>query len=351
MLAGSVGSCKPWGSARTGRGIAPTCRRRRATRLVLRPGPHRRDHHRHRQPPDRPVPVVHRLRHGRDRVQHGGQLHPPGFAPHAGLRRGDAAAATTPTATSGSTGTPRRACRPGATGAWSSWAPRATSSCASTSTSPAVPARDHLFVVDGAAPSTSTAPTSSCSYYPDLVHDVINRTETACPQRAHLRSHAAGAHRPSGTRRRSGYARVKRRSGPRPTDRLRIGIVGCGGSPAPTSWPTSTIRGPSWSASRHRSPSGLRRIAAEHGTTAYGTLASSSISRPTLVSVATPPGSHMAVTWSCSSAGCSVLLEKPPTVNLADMDVSPPPRRPAPDRSTSCSSTGTAPAPGVPTSC
>ena len=62
-------------------------------------------------------------------------------------------------------------------------------------------------------------------------------------------------------------------------------------------------------------------FAAEHGTTAYATLAELAQQAPDLVSVATPPGSHTAVTVALLEAGCSVLLEKPPTTNLAEMDV------------------------------
>jgi predicted dehydrogenase len=43
--------------------------------------------------------------------------------------------------------------------------------------------RDHLFVVDGAGTSYVDCSDVALPYYPDLVHDVINRTETACPQR------------------------------------------------------------------------------------------------------------------------------------------------------------------------
>jgi predicted dehydrogenase len=43
--------------------------------------------------------------------------------------------------------------------------------------------RDHLFVVDGAHMEYIDCSDVDLSYYPDLVHDVINRTETACPQK------------------------------------------------------------------------------------------------------------------------------------------------------------------------
>ncbi len=45
------------------------------------------------------------------------------------------------------------------------------------------PGRDHLFVVDGSGIAYVDCSDVVLSYYPDLVQDVINRTETACPQR------------------------------------------------------------------------------------------------------------------------------------------------------------------------
>ncbi len=45
------------------------------------------------------------------------------------------------------------------------------------------PGRDHLFVVDGSGTEYVDCSDVVLSYYPDLVHDVRERTETACPQR------------------------------------------------------------------------------------------------------------------------------------------------------------------------
>jgi predicted dehydrogenase len=42
--------------------------------------------------------------------------------------------------------------------------------------------RDHLFVVDDAGTEYIDCSDVELSYYPDLAHDVINRTERACPQ-------------------------------------------------------------------------------------------------------------------------------------------------------------------------
>jgi len=45
------------------------------------------------------------------------------------------------------------------------------------------PGGDHLFVVDGSGTEYIDCSDVELSYYPDLVSDVLNRTETACPQR------------------------------------------------------------------------------------------------------------------------------------------------------------------------
>ncbi len=106
-----------------------------------------------------------------------------------------------------------------------------------------------------------------------------------------------------------------------PDPKLRIGIVGCG------SIARSHVR--AYLAHPRAELVGVFDIdagraatfAAEHGTTAYRTLGELADQAPHLVSVATPPGSHTAVTADVLEAGCSVLLEKPPTINLAEMDV------------------------------
>lgn len=102
---------------------------------------------------------------------------------------------------------------------------------------------------------------------------------------------------------------------------LRIGIVGCGSiarshARAYLDHPRAELVGV-FDVDAGRAAT----FAAEHGTTAYGTLGELVDQAPHLVSVATPPGAHTAVTVELLDAGCSVLLEKPPTSNLADMDV------------------------------
>ena len=102
---------------------------------------------------------------------------------------------------------------------------------------------------------------------------------------------------------------------------LRVGIVGCG------SIARSHAR--AYAANPRAELVGVHDIVPEHaqtyadefGTTAYGSIASWPRRAPELVTVATPPGSHTAVTVALLEAGCSVLLEKPPTINLADLDV------------------------------
>jgi predicted dehydrogenase len=103
--------------------------------------------------------------------------------------------------------------------------------------------------------------------------------------------------------------------------KLRIGIVGCGSIArshvlAYRANPRAELVGV-----YDIDPDRADAFAAVHGTTPYGTLRELSAQGPDLVSVATPPGSHTAVTVELLEAGCSVLLEKPPTSNLADLDI------------------------------
>ena len=68
-------------------------------------------------------------------------------------------------------------------------------------------------------------------------------------------------------------------------------------------------------------PARAGAFAVGYGTTAYGSYAELLDEQPDLVSVATPPGNHVEVAVELLASGCSVLLEKPPTTTLADMDV------------------------------
>jgi len=105
------------------------------------------------------------------------------------------------------------------------------------------------------------------------------------------------------------------------TGTLRVGIVGCGSiarshARAYAANPRVELVGV-----HDIVPAHAQAYAEEFDTTAYGSIAELAASGPQLVSVATPPGSHTPVTVALLEAGCSVLLEKPPTINLADFDV------------------------------
>jgi predicted dehydrogenase len=109
--------------------------------------------------------------------------------------------------------------------------------------------------------------------------------------------------------------------GPTDKEALRVGIVGCG-----------TIASAHAFSYQHNSrvelvgvvdidPVRAARFAEHYATTAYGSCRELVDRQPDLVSVATPPGNHTGVAVELLEAGCSVLLEKPPTTTLADMDV------------------------------
>ena len=102
--------------------------------------------------------------------------------------------------------------------------------------------------------------------------------------------------------------------------RLRVGIVGCG----------SIARAHALSYRDHPrvelvgvvdiDPGRASAFATRYETTAYSCRELLD-QRPDLVSVATPPGTHAEIAVELLESGCSVLVEKPPTTNLADMDV------------------------------
>lgn len=102
---------------------------------------------------------------------------------------------------------------------------------------------------------------------------------------------------------------------------LRVGIVGCG----------SIARAHALSYTGHprvelvgvfdHDQDRADAFAATHRTTAFRSRQQLVDAGVDLVSVATPPGSHTEVASALLAAGCSVLLEKPPAVALAEMDV------------------------------
>jgi predicted dehydrogenase len=102
--------------------------------------------------------------------------------------------------------------------------------------------------------------------------------------------------------------------------RLRVGIVGCGGignshARAYVADPRVELVGVV-----DVIPERAETYARDYATTASGSIAELADRQPDLVSVATPPGSHVGPTLELLGRGISVLLEKPPTVNLVDLD-------------------------------
>jgi predicted dehydrogenase len=108
---------------------------------------------------------------------------------------------------------------------------------------------------------------------------------------------------------------------PADKETLRVGIVGCG----------TIARSHALSYQNNArvelvgvvdiDPARADAFAVGYGTTAFGSSAELLDQQPDLVSVATPPGNHVEVAVELLASGCSVLLEKPPTTSLADMDV------------------------------
>jgi len=110
-------------------------------------------------------------------------------------------------------------------------------------------------------------------------------------------------------------------SGSADKESLRVGIVGCG----------SIARAHALSYQNNAQvelvgvvdvdPLRAAEFAANYGTKAYGSCHELLEHEPDLASVATPPGNHTKVALELLESGCSVLLEKPPTTTLADMDI------------------------------
>lgn len=102
---------------------------------------------------------------------------------------------------------------------------------------------------------------------------------------------------------------------------LRVGIVGCGS--IARAHALSYVNDPRVALVGvvDIDPARAVDFAAQYETTAYGSVAELGEQAPALVSVTTPPGSHTDVTVELLSWHCSVLLEKPPTTTLADLDI------------------------------
>jgi predicted dehydrogenase len=102
---------------------------------------------------------------------------------------------------------------------------------------------------------------------------------------------------------------------------LRVGIVGCGS--IARSHALGYLRNPRVELVGVVDLDQERAVdfATSHETAAYGSVSSLLDQQPDLVSVTTPPGNHTDVALELLKSGCSVLLEKPPTTTLADLDV------------------------------
>ena len=104
-------------------------------------------------------------------------------------------------------------------------------------------------------------------------------------------------------------------------DKLRVGIVGCGSIANSHALSYTNNTRVELVGVFDIVPARAEKYAARYGTTAYDSCRELLDQQPDLVSVATPPGSHTEVAVELLESGCSVLLEKPPATNLADMDV------------------------------
>ena len=101
---------------------------------------------------------------------------------------------------------------------------------------------------------------------------------------------------------------------------LRAGIVGCGSIARAHALAYQNNARVEIVGAVDRDHDRAEDFAAGHGTTAYRSIRELLEQAPDLVSVATPPGCHTDVAVELLESGCSVLLEKPPTTTLADLD-------------------------------
>jgi predicted dehydrogenase len=103
--------------------------------------------------------------------------------------------------------------------------------------------------------------------------------------------------------------------------KLRVGIVGCGTIARAHAFSYQNNPRVELVGVVDLDPVRAAGFAEQFGTTAYGSSRELADHQPDLVSIATPPGNHVEVAAELLKSGCSVLLEKPPTTNLADLDV------------------------------
>jgi predicted dehydrogenase len=102
--------------------------------------------------------------------------------------------------------------------------------------------------------------------------------------------------------------------------KLRVGIVGCGGiarahASSYADNPRVELVGVT-----DIDPDRAKAFAETYATTASDSIAALLDQRPDLVSIATPPGNHAELAVELLAGGTSVLLEKPPTPTLAELD-------------------------------
>jgi predicted dehydrogenase len=110
-------------------------------------------------------------------------------------------------------------------------------------------------------------------------------------------------------------------NGPEDKETLRVGIVGCGMIARAHALGYQNNGRVELVGVVDLHPMRADEFAARYATTAYGSCQELLDHQPDLVSVATPPGNHTEVAVELLESGCSVLVEKPPTTSLADMDV------------------------------
>ena len=110
-------------------------------------------------------------------------------------------------------------------------------------------------------------------------------------------------------------------TGPTHKKTLRVGIVGCGRIARAHALSYQNNPRVELVGVVDIDPVRAAAFAGGYGTTAYGSCRELLDHEPDLVSVATPPGNHTMIAVELLASGCSVLVEKPPTTTLADMDV------------------------------
>jgi predicted dehydrogenase len=103
--------------------------------------------------------------------------------------------------------------------------------------------------------------------------------------------------------------------------KLRVGIVGCGTIARAHALGYQSNARVELMGVVDVDPVRATGFAEQFETAAYGSCRELLDHQPDLVSVATPPGNHTEVAVELLESDCSVLLEKPPTINLADLDV------------------------------